>query len=803
MEKAKQFVLWFDQLHIEDVPLVGGKNASLGEMYQTLTPKGVKIPNGFAVTAYAYRYFLDHAGLHDQIQAQLDTIDYSNVRSLQKAGKKIRQLITRAKLPEDLVKAVSEAYGHLEKQYDKHVDVAVRSSATAEDLPGASFAGQQETYLNVVGPKSVVEKTKHCFASLFTDRAISYRHDQGFDHMDAALSVAVQKMVRSDLSSSGVMFSLDTETGFPGVVVIDAVYGLGELIVQGKVTPDEYVVFKGSRRHGYQGVIGKTLGAKDRKMIYTKKGGGKIVPVPVAEQNTFALSDGEIGTLADWAIIIEDHFSAKHGHYQAMDMEWAKDGQSGELYITQARPETVVSQQDVNVMQTFSLTSPGEKACSGIAVGTKIATGVVKILNSSAQMHTFKPGEILVTDITDPDWEPIMKTAAAIITNKGGRTSHAAIVSRELGIPCIVGTENATSQLKNGQMITVDCSSGNEGIIYDGQLEFEVDEERLDTIPDIRTKIMTNVGAPDEAFKYHRLPVKGVGLGRLEFIIASHIQVHPKALLNYEELKTDPKQKDLVSKIDQLTAGYEDKSQYYVDKLAQGIAKIAAAFHPHDVIIRFSDFKTNEYRTLLGGNLFEPEEANPMIGWRGASRYYDSEFKDAFRLECQAIAQVRDQMGLRNVVPMVPFCRTVDEGHKVLGAMAEFGLHRGEGSDLRVFMMCEVPSNVVRAADFLELFDGYSIGSNDLAQLTLGLDRDSSLVNHVGNELHPAVKDMVTMAVKAAQERGKYIGLCGQAPSDFPDFAKFLVEIGISSMSVTPDTVIRTIKLVAEQESID
>lgn len=801
MEKEKQFVLWFDQLHIEDVPLVGGKNASLGEMYQNLVPKGVNVPNGFAVTSYAYRYFLKEANLADKIKQQLETIDFANVRSLQKAGKKIRRMIVKSKVPDDLAKAVTEAYGHMEKQYGKGVDVAVRSSATAEDLPGASFAGQQETYLNVVGPKDVVEKTKMCFASLFTDRAISYRHDQGFDDMNAALSVAVQKMVRSDIAVSGVMFTLDTETGFPGVVVVNAVYGLGELIVQGKVTPDEYVIFKNSRKYGYKGLIGKTLGSKNQRMIYTKGGGGKIIPVSMNEQNSWALTDQEAVTLADWGVVVEEHFSAKHGHYQAMDMEWAKDGNSGELFIVQARPETVISEQDVNVMQAFQLDEDGDKIVTGIAVGTKIANGAVRIINSPAQMHTFKVGEILVTDITDPDWEPIMKTAAAIVTNKGGRTSHAAIVSRELGIPCIVGTENATKNLKNGQVITVDCSSGNEGAVYQGELKFSINEERLDTIPEVRTKIMTNVGAPDEAFKYHRLPVKGVGLGRLEFIIASHIQVHPKALLAYEELKRDQKHKVLVKKMDDLTVGYQDKSQYYTDKLAQGVAKIAAAFHPYDVIIRFSDFKTNEYRTLLGGDLFEPEEANPMIGWRGASRYYDEDFKPAFKLECEAIKQVRDVMGLRNVVPMVPFCRTVEEGQKVLDVMTEFGLHRGEGSDLRVFMMCEVPSNVIRAADFLELFDGYSIGSNDLAQLTLGLDRDSSLVNHVGSELHPAVKDMVAIAVKAAQERGKYIGLCGQAPSDFPEFAKFLVDIGISSMSVTPDTVLKTIKLVAEQEA--
>ncbi len=648
-----------------------------------------------------------------------------------------------------------------------------------------------------------MEAVKKCFASLFTNRAISYRADKGFSGKDIALSVGVQKMVRSDLASSGIMFSIDTETGFDKVVVINSSYGLGELVVQGKVTPDEFTVFKPSIEKGKSGLIAKDIGSKEVKMIYNSHG-GKVVEVEEDERHRYSISDDEIIKLAKWAIQIEKHFSEHHKRQQPMDMEWAKDGKDGDLYIVQARPETVHSTADKNVYKEYILRDKveGKKLCSGTAVGTKMAHGPVHVITDIKDIGSFKKGEILVTEVTDPDWEPIMKIASAIITDKGGRTSHAAIVSRELGIPCIVGAEDATSSLHTGQEVTVDCSSGKGGLIYDGTLDFDEVEHRLDNIPETRTKVMVNIGAPDEAFKNHYLPVKGVGLGRLEFIINSHIRIHPNALIDYKKLKRNdhPAYKKAVRQIDDLTIGYEDKTEYYVDELAEGIAKIGSAFHPHEVIIRFSDFKTNEYRSLIGGDIYEPEESNPMIGWRGASRYYHDSFREAFGLECQAIKKVREEMGLDNVVVMIPFCRTVEEGKKVIETMNGFGLSREKDDSLKVYMMCEIPSNVIRANDFLEIFDGMSIGSNDLTQLTLGMDRDSETVSGIANEKDEALKDMVRMAIRACKAKGKYIGICGQAPSDFPEFAQFLVDEGIESMSLSPDTVIKTLPLIAEKE---
>lgn len=801
-ENKKDFVKWYSEVGIVDVSRVGGKNAALGEMYSNLVPLGVNIPDGFALTAEAYRYFFKETGLDEKIKKILADLDTKNIKNLQKRGKKVRKAILSENFPSLLREAVVEAYKELEKKYNrKNIDVAVRSSATAEDLPGASFAGQQETYLNVEGEKELLIAARKCIASLFTDRAISYRADKGFSHFDAALSVGVQLMVRSDMASSGVAFTLDTETGFDKVIEINAVYGLGEFIVQGIVIPDEFVIFKPSLESGHKAIVSKKLGKKNIKLIYAGKEGTKKVNVPETETKKFALSEEEVTKLAKWCLTIEKHFSTKHGRQTPMDIEWAKDGRTGELFIVQARPETVQSSKDKNVLREYKLDSKSKILASGIAVGGKIGTGKVRILKSAKEILNFKAGEVLVTEITDPDWEPIMKIAGAIVTDKGGRTSHAAIVSRELGIPCIVGANNTTSVLKDGMEITVDCSSGETGNIFEGILPFSILEHKLDQIPEIGTKIMVNIGSPDEAFRNYALPVKGVGLGRLEFIIASHIKVHPNALLNYENLKNSKEDKDieLVKKINELTVGYEDKKEYYVEQLALGIAKIAATLHPYDVIIRFSDFKTNEYRTLLGGDSYEPKEENPMLGWRGASRYYDPKFKNAFGLEVQAVKYVREIMGLTNVIPMIPFCRTPEEGKQVLETMKEFGLEQGK-ENLKIYVMCEIPSNILLADEFLEVFDGMSIGSNDLTQLTLGLDRDSGIVTHIANEKNPSVKKLIAEIIHKCKEKGKYIGICGQAPSDYPDFAEFLMKEEIESISLNPDTVIKTILKLGEKK---
>ena len=798
--RTERNIIPFRELSIGDVPLVGGKNAALGEMVSLLVPLGVRVPDGFAVTARAYRYFLDSQGLTKKIQAVLGKLNVKDLKDLQARGAQVRALIMEARLPDDLREEIARAYRALVKEYQKP-DVAVRSSATAEDLPGASFAGQQETYLNVVGEEAVIAHTKRCFASLFTDRAISYRHDKGFSHTEVALSVGIQVMVRSDLAASGVMFSLDTETGFDKVVIIEGSYGLGEMIVQGKVTPDAFTVFKPSLAKGLSGIIAKDLGTKEVKMIYGETG-GMIVGVLEEDRTRFCLEDKEITQLAQWAVAIEEHFSKHHGHYQPMDMEWAKDGKTGDLFIVQARPETVHSSAKENVVVEYARTEEGTVLVRGTAVGTKIATGAVRVIRDVKEIAAFQKGEVLVTEITDPDWEPIMKIAAAIVTDKGGRTSHAAIVSRELGIPCIVGCGDATEVLRGGEVVTVDCSSGKEGLVLRGALAFTKEEHNLAEIPETATKVMVNVGSPHEAFKNHFLPVQGVGLGRLEFIVMSHLRIHPNALLHYEELKKseDANARRVAQMVDHITVGYEDKKVYYVEELAEGVAKIAAAFYPHEVIIRFSDFKTNEYRTLIGGELYEPEEANPMIGWRGASRYYHEAFRDAFGLECRALSRARTVLGLDNIVPMVPFCRTLEEADAVLAVMAEHGLDRKKDAGLRVYVMCEVPSNVILADEFLDRFDGMSIGSNDLTQLVLGLDRDSARVACVADERNAAVLQMMEIAIASCRERGKYIGICGQAPSDFPEITEFLVSRGIESISLSPDTVIKTLPLIAEKE---
>jgi len=789
---------------MKDIPLVGGKNASLGEMIRNLSSKGINIPDGFAVTADAYKYFINVNNLNEPIKKILSDLDKSNVEELKKRGKKIRNLILSGKMPEDLQNAIIEAYSEMEKKYGKNVDVAVRSSATAEDLPDASFAGQQETYLNIQGAQNVIQAVKKCFASLFTDRAISYRIDKGFNHFSVYLSAAVQKMIRSDKAAAGVIFTIDTETGFKDVVYITGSWGLGEYVVKGVVNPDEFYVFKPTLKEGYRAIISKKLGAKQQRLIYSDDPSKPTRGVKTSseERQKFILNDDEILTLAKWAVMIENHYG------KPMDIEWAKDGDgvttgSGELFIVQARPETVHSLKRQNYYEIYELKSSANVLCTGLAVGSKIGQGNACLIRNPSEINLFKPGQVLVTDMTDPDWEPIMKIASAIVTNRGGRTCHAAIVSRELGIPCIVGAGNATEIIKPEQEITVDCSKGEEGYVLDGLIPFEVKKIDLTTLPETKTKIMMNVGIPEQSFAQGQIPNDGVGLARIEFIISSHIGVHPLALIEYLKLKEqsqhDHKIAKIVKEIDLKTPMYEHKPDFYVDKLAQGTAIIGTAFYPNDVIVRFSDFKTNEYANLIGGILYEPVESNPMLGWRGASRYYDPKFEPAFALECIAIKKVRDEMGLKNVKVMVPFCRTVEEGKKVIEVMEKYGLKQGHDG-LDIYVMCEIPSNVILAEEFAKIFDGFSIGSNDLTQLTLGLDRDSALVSHIYNERNEAIKRLVKYVIEVAKKYGKKIGICGQAPSDFPEFAEFLVECGINSISLSPDTVLKTRLLVAEKE---
>ncbi len=801
----RKLVVWLNEVGIEDVELVGGKNASLGEMIKGLSPLGIKIPMGYVVTADAYRYFIDFNNLKEKIKDALEGLDPNNVEDLAKRGLEVREMIKGGDFPDDLRNSIIDYYHKLSETYKQHyVDVAVRSSATAEDLPDASFAGQQETYLNIKGDESLLTAVKNCFASLFTDRAISYRESFGFDHFAIGLAVGIQKMVRSDLAASGVAFSLDTDSGFKDVVLINGSYGLGEMVVQGAVTPDEFLVFKPTFKEGYEAIIEKKLGRKTHKMIYgtTEEERVKIVPVPKEEQKKFCLEDKEILQLADWVMKIEEYYSNKYNKWTPMDVEWAKDGELNELFIVQARPETVHSRKDHSKITVYKITEPVEKRrdkvlAEGIAVGDKVAYGKVKLMHSLDDAKDFEAGDILVTDMTDPDWEPIMKKAGAIVTNRGGRTCHAAIVARELGVPAVVGTGNATEVLKDDMDVTVSCAEGEVGYVYKGKVEYEVEEIDINTLPKTKTPILMNIATPEGAFDYSFLPNDGVGLAREEFVINNYIGVHPLALIHFEDIKkNDPK---LAEEIEDKTFGYDNKEEYYVKKLSYGIARIAAAFYPKPVIVRFSDFKSNEYANLLGGQIFEPKEENPMIGWRGASRYYSEKFKPAFGLECKAILRVRNKMGLTNVKVMVPFCRTPEEGRKVLEVMEEYGLKRGENG-LEVYVMCELPSNVVLADQFSQYFDGFSIGSNDLTQLTLGLDRDSNLVAHIYDERNEAVKRLIAQVIKTAKEKGRKIGICGQGPSDYPDFAQFLVEQGIDTISINPDAVLKTKKAIYEIE---
>lgn len=785
-----KFVHFFKDLTIKDVPQVGGKNASLGEMYSHLAKKGIKIPNGFATTAKAYHYFLESTGLKDKIKKILKGLNTHDVKDLVERAAEVRKLIEAAELPKDFAQEIIEAYRELSKSYKtKNLHVAIRSSATAEDLPDASFAGQQETFLNVSGEKEILVAVKKCIASLFTGRAISYRVDKKFDHFSIGLSVGVQKMIRADVGSSGVMFTIDTESGFKNAVLINSIFGLGENIVQGRVTPDEFYVFKTTGA-----IISRTLNKKNIKMVYDLQGKNPVknVAIPANEQLKPSLNDKQVIQLAKWGMVIEEHYK------KAMDIEFALDGETNELFIIQARPETVQSQRSQLVIENYKLVKKGKIITSGQSVGSKIGAGLANRLMNIKDINTFKPGQVLVTDMTDPDWEPIMKIAAAIVTDKGGRTCHAAIVSRELGIPCVVGTENVSNRVKTGQAITVSGAEGEEGFVYEGKLPFVVEKTDIKNFKKPKTKIMMNIGEPDLAFTNSFIPNDGVGLARLEFIINNYIKIHPLALINYQKIK-DPAVK---KKIDQLTVGYKNKPQYFVDRLAQGIAMIAAAYYPKDVILRLSDFKTNEYANLIGGKEYEPLESNPMIGFRGASRYYSPQFLPAFKLECLAIKKVREGMGLKNLKVMVPFCRTVEEGKRVQEIMAENGLKRGQDG-LEMYVMAEIPANIILAEKFCHIFDGFSIGSNDLTQLTLGIDRDSGgtlEVAGVSNEKNEAVKELIKNLIKVAKKYRRKVGICGQGPSDFPDFAEFLVEQGIDSISLNPDTVVSTTLAILKKE---
>lgn len=799
----RRYTLELHEVTLENLPLVGGKNASLGEMMHNLSALGISIPLGFAVTADAYWAFLKHNTLETKIREAIESIDMDNLIALRKGGMQVRQMIRNGKFPEALQEEILDRYKNLSLYYNQDAtDVAVRSSATAEDLPDNSFAGQQETFLNVRGSEGILDAVRNCFASLFTDRAISYREHFKFDHFDIALSVCIQKMVRSDLASSGVAFSLDTESGFKNAVIINGSYGLGEMIVQGAVSPDEFIVFKPTLSQGYEPIIEKKLGKKDRKMIYGDDPGQqtKIVNVQKEHQKKFCLKDDQILELAKWVCSIEEYYSTKKGHWCPMDIEWAVDGLTNQLFIVQARPETIHSRKDETKLVEYSIQEsvPEKRILQGIAVGSKISSGKVVIMYSldgrdgSHDGVDFHEGDVLVTEMTDPDWEPIMKKASAIITNKGGRTCHAAIVARELGVPAIVGTGTGTDLLKDGDAVTVSCCEGDIGYVYKGEVAFQKIETDLNSLPEISTPIMLNVASPELAFKFSHIPNAGVGLAREEFIINNYIQAHPLALLHHRELNDKP----LTEKIEKLITGYESEEAFFIQKLSYGVGKIASAFYPNKVIVRFSDFKTNEYENLLGGSYFEPKEENPMIGWRGASRYYSEKYRHAFGLECLAIKRVREKMGLNNVVVMIPFCRTVQELKRVYEVMKTYGLERGKNG-LEVFLMAEIPSNIIMADEFCKHIDGFSIGSNDLTQLTLGLDRDSALVAELYDERNMAVKRSISSLIKTAKAHGVKVGICGQGPSDFPDFAEFLVEEGIDSISVTPDSVLRTINTLA------
>lgn len=770
-------IKFFKDITLPDVPQVGGKNASLGEMQHYLAPKGINLPNGFATTADSYYYFLDQANIRHEIEEVLNGLDAQNINELRQRGAKIRSIILHAKFPQDFEDELKQGYKELSEVCGREsLVVAVRSSATAEDLPNASFAGQQETYLNIEGEDSVLHATKECIASLFTDRAIAYRVENGFEHMKVALSVGIQQMVAVRSKSAGIMFTIDTESGFKNAIVISSIYGIGENIVQGRVSPDEFTVFKPTMQ-----IIKRKVGTKKEKMIPVSGSKTKNINVSKHDQEQYSITDDQVKTLAHWGMEIEKHYG------KPMDIEWALDEDDDKLYIVQARPETVQSNKDVNALEEYELLQQGNLLTTGSSVGSKIGAGMASKIMSITDINKFKEGDVLVTDMTDPDWVPIMKRSSAIVTNKGGRTCHAAIVSRELGIPCVVGTGDATEKIADKSPVTVSCAQGDEGYAYEGILDFRVNKTDITDLPRPRTKMMMNIGSPDHAFQYSMIPNDGVGLAREEFIIDSHIKIHPLALLRFDQVK-DSKTRD---KINELTKGYSNKADYFIDKLAEGIAVLGAAFYPNDVIIRFSDFKTNEYANLIGGKQFEPEENNPMIGWRGASRYYSDEYREAFELECHAIKKVRNEMGITNIKAMVPFCRDLNEAQKVLGIMEHVGLRRGENG-FEVYVMIEIPSNVILAEQFADLFDGFSIGSNDLTQLTLGVDRDNHTVAHVYDENNAAVKELIKHVIKIGKQKHVKVGLCGQAPSDYPEFARFLVEEGIDSISLAPDTLVKT-----------
>ncbi len=806
--KPKKFILWFKDISKKDIPLVGGKNASLGEMFSKLSKKGISVPDGFALTTKAYWHYLKTNKIDKELKEIFKKFNPKSIENLQKTGELSRESIMKGEIPKDLKREIINGYKKLGKKYGQNPIVAVRTSGVAEDTATASFAGQFETYLNVFGEEDMLTAVKKSIASTFTDRAIAYREEKGFPQLKLGLSVGVQKMVRSDLASAGIIFTLDTESGFRDVVIINSIFGVGEMIVKGKVTPDQFCVFKPTLKLGFKSLIVKNLGRKDKKYIFDKKGGLKEFAVPQNKKTKFSLNDEEVLKLAEWATIIEEHYG------KPQDIEWAKDGKTGELFIVQSRPETVYAAKKNQFYEEYKLNIKKQPILSGIAVGDKIGKGKVKIIENVSKIGKFQKGEVLITRMTDPDWMPVMRMASAIVTDEGGRTCHAAIVSRELGIPAIVGAKNATHILKTGDMVTVDCSSGT-GKVFSGDVPFKIERYDLKKVPKLKTKIMINIGAPDIAFKTSFLPNEGVGLARIEFILAEKIRIHPLALYHYNELKSQK----IKTEIDKLTIGYKNKKQYFIDKLAEGVSQIASAFYPKSVIVRFSDFKSSEYAQLIGGEIYEPEESNPMMGWRGASRYYDEKFKPAFEMEVKALKKAREEFGLKNIWVMVPFCRTVEEGKKVLDLMAKNGLaHRSlseggtgkkkssfakaskDDDNLKIIVMCEIPSNVILAEKFLEIFDGMSIGSNDLTQLVLGLDRDSAQVSKVGDEKNEAVKEMIRRVIRICRQKKKYCGICGQAPSDFPEFAEFLVEEGIESISLNPDTVIKTTIEIAKKE---
>jgi pyruvate,water dikinase len=795
--ESKRLVLDLTDVGADDVAMVGGKCASLGELFRALVPRGVRAVDGFATTSEAYHLLLNTDELGTHLRELMDGLDHEDIHALNKAGREARALMLDTQIPSAVNDAILEAYQRLGQRMGRTCEVAVRSSATAEDLPDASFAGQQDTILNVRGEQKLIEACQRCFASLWTDRAISYRASRGFDHFDVALSIGIQPMVRSDLACSGVMFTLDTESGFRDAVVINGAWGLGEAIVQGMATPDEWVVFKPTLRQGARPIVSRRLGSKEIKMVYgLDEKGTREVAVVEAQRQRFCLDDYEILQLAEWACLIEDHYSERAGRDQPMDIEWAKDGRTGELFILQARPETVHSMNRENYIENYKLIGAhSEPVVIGQAVGERIGHGRAHVLSDPDRLTDFVEGDVLITSMTDPAWEPIMKRAAAIVTDRGGRTCHSAIISRELGLPCIVGTGNATQRLETGAELTVSCAEGAQGNVYEGLVDFKVERHTVSTNSRPRTQVMMNVGDPDHAFALASLPNDGVGLARLEFIINNHIGIHPMALVNYPQLEREEDVREIERRINE-----EEPREFFIRRLAEGVGRIAAAFYPKPVIVRMSDFKSNEYSRLIGGKQFEPVEENPMLGFRGASRYYDDRYHEGFRLECLALRLVREEMGLVNVKAMIPFCRTVEEGERVIALMREYGLSQGE-QELEIYAMCELPANVVFADEFLRIFDGYSIGSNDLTQLALGLDRDSEMVAHLFDERNGAVERMIAQAIDAAHRAGKKIGICGQAPSDYPEFARFLVERGITSISLNPDTVIQTTLTIVEAET--